>query len=142
MSSIVDLQKETVDEFSLFDDWIARYEHLIELGKQLPAFPEEWKIDTNKVEGCQSQVWFYIRMQGDKLLIDGTSDAAIVAGLIAVMLRVYNDQTPQAIMQSSPEFVREIGFDDHLSPTRSNGLHAILKNIYQQASSLGAINSD
>ncbi len=133
MSNIAEIQQELVAEFELFDDWMSRYEHVIDLGKQLPGFPEKWKTEENRIHGCQSQVWLNMQMQDDKLHIDGISDAAIVSGLIAIVLRVYSDQKPQDILNAKPDFIADIGFTDHLSPTRSNGLHSMLRAIYQRA---------
>lgn len=133
MQTISDIQQELVDEFEIFDDWMARYEYVIDLGRQLPEFDESWKTDENKIRGCQSQVWLNMQMQDGKLHIDGASDAAIVSGLVAIVLRVYSDQTPQDILNAKPDFIADIGFTDHLSPTRSNGLHAMLRAIYQRA---------
>lgn len=136
MSTIAQIQAELVDEFEIFDDWMGRYEYVIDLGRQLPEFPQEWKNDTNKISGCQSQVWLNMQLQDDgKLHIDGMSDAAIVSGLVAIVLRVYSDQTPQDILNAKPDFIADIGFTDHLSPTRSNGLHSMLRTIYQRAGS-------
>jgi len=136
MQTISDIQQELVDEFEIFDDWMARYEHVIDLGRQLPEFNDAWKTDENKIRGCQSQVWLNMQMQDGKLHIDGASDAAIVSGLVAIVLRVYSDQTPQDILNAKPDFIADIGFTDHLSPTRSNGLHAMLRAIYQRAGGL------
>ena len=133
MSSISHIQAELVDEFDMFEDWMSRYEHVIDLGRQLQDFPEEWKTEANKIQGCQSQVWLNVQMQDGKMHIDGTSDAAIVSGLVAIVLRVYSDQTPQDILDAKPDFIGDIGFNDHLSPTRSNGLHSMLRTIYQRA---------
>ncbi len=130
---IKQIQAELVDEFEIFEDWMSRYEYVIDLGRQLPDFPEEWKSEENKIRGCQSQVWLNTKMVDGKMHIDGTSDAAIVSGLIAIVLRVYSDQTPRNILDAKPDFIRDIGFNDHLSPTRSNGLHAMLRSIYQRA---------
>ena len=126
-------QQELIDEFRLFDDWMGRYEYLIDLGKQLPEFPEEWRNEANRIRGCQSQVWIQSGMRDGHLHFDGTSDAAIVRGLIAVLFRVFNDRRPQELLASKPDFLSEIGFSQHLSPTRSNGLHAMLESIYLQA---------
>ena len=133
MTNITDIQNELIEEFSIFDDWMARYEYVIDLGKQLREFPEEWKTEENRIKGCQSQVWLNMQMQGDQLHIDGTSDAAIVKGLVAIVLKVYSDRNPQDILNAKPDFIKDIGFTDHLSPTRSNGLHAMLRAIYQKA---------
>ena len=136
MSTIAQIQAELVDEFEIFDDWMGRYEYVIDLGRQLDEFPEEWKNDQNKITGCQSQVWLNMQLQDDgKLRIDGMSDAAIVTGLVAIVLRVYSNQTPQDILDAKPDFIADIGFTDHLSPTRSNGLHSMLRTIYQRAGS-------
>jgi len=135
MQAISDIQQELVDEFEIFDDWMARYEYVIDLGRQLPEFNDDWKTDENKIRGCQSQVWLNMQIQDGKLHIDGASDAAIVSGLVAIVLRVYSDQTPQDILNAKPDFIADIGFTDHLSPTRSNGLHAMLRAIYQRAGS-------
>lgn len=133
MSTIAEIQADLVEEFELFDDWMSRYEHVIDLGKQLPEFKSEWQTEENKIRGCQSQVWLNMQMQDGKLNIQGTSDAAIVKGLVAIVLRVYSDQAPQDILQAKPDFIADIGFTDHLSPTRSNGLHSMLRTIYQRA---------
>ncbi len=136
MSTIEEIQAELVDEFEIFDDWMARYEYVIDLGKQLPDFPEGWKTEENKIQGCQSQVWLNMRLENERMLIDGISDAAIVSGLVAIVLRVYSGQKPQDILDAKPDFIKDIGFTDHLSPTRSNGLHSMLRTIYQQAGTL------
>lgn len=130
--SIADTQAEIISEFEMFDDWMGRYEYLIDMGKQLPEFPDKWKNDENKIHGCQSQVWFHSEMRNGLLHFDGISDAAIVSGLIALLLRVYSDRRPEEILAAKPEFIKAIGFQDHLSPTRSNGLHAMLEGIYER----------
>ncbi|MBX2846914.1 MAG: SufE family protein [Acidiferrobacterales bacterium] len=136
MSTIAQIQAELVDEFEIFDDWMSRYEYVIDLGRQLSDFPEEWKTSENKITGCQSQVWLNMQQRDDGTLhIDGASDAAIVSGLVAIVLRVYSDQKPQDILDAKPDFIADIGFNDHLSPTRSNGLHSMLRTIYQRAGS-------
>lgn len=133
MTSIVELQTNLVDEFEMFEDWMSRYEHVIDLGRQLPEFPEEWKTEENKIQGCQSQVWLNMRLDEGKMIIDGMSDAAIVSGLVAIVLRIYSHQTPEDILNAKPDFIKDIGFTDHLSPTRSNGLHSMLRSIYRCA---------
>lgn len=126
-------QQEIVDEFAIFDDWMGRYEYLIDLGKELPEFPDEWRTEENKIRGCQSQVWFHTGLDDGRMQFQGISDAAIVSGLIAVLMRVYGGRYPQDILNSTPDFIGEIGFDEHLSPTRSNGLHAMLAALYSRA---------
>ena len=136
MNTISDIQAELVEEFEIFDDWMSRYEYVIDLGKQLPEFPTEWRTEDNKIQGCQSQVWINTQLRDGKMIIDGTSDAAIVSGLVAIVLRVYSGQTPNDILNAKPDFIKDIGFTDHLSPTRSNGLHSMLRTIYQRAGAL------
>ncbi len=131
--SAQDAQAELVEEFSLFDNWMDRYQYIIDMGKQLPAFPEALKVDETKIHGCQSNVWIHHERQGDALHFDATSDAAIVSGLIAVLMRIYNDRTPEEIAETTPRFLEDLGLDKHLSPTRSNGLHAMLQRIYAVA---------
>jgi cysteine desulfuration protein SufE len=131
--NIQETQSELVEEFSIFDDWMGRYEYVIDLGKRLDGFPEEWQTEVNRIKGCQSQVWLNMQMEDGKLHIDGFSDAAIVKGLVSIVLRVYSDRTPEDILKAKPDFIKDIGFTDHLSPTRSNGLHAMLRAIYQKA---------
>jgi cysteine desulfuration protein SufE len=135
MATIAEIQADLVAEFDMFDDWMSRYEHVIDLGRQLNEFDDAWKTDENKIQGCQSQVWLNMQMRDGKLHIDGASDAAIVSGLVAIVLRVYSGQTPQDILDAKPDFIKDIGFTDHLSPTRSNGLHSMLRTIYQRAGS-------
>ena len=132
-NEMAQIQADLVDEFEIFDDWMSRYEYVIDLGRQLGEFPEEWKTDENKIRGCQSQVWLNMELRDGKLHIDGMSDAAIVSGLVAIVLRVYSDQAPQDILNTKPDFINDIGFNDHLSPTRSNGLQSMLRTIYQRA---------
>lgn len=139
MSDIVQAQADLVDEFEIFDDWMSRYEYVIDLGRQLPEFPDEWRTDINKIQGCQSQVWLNMQLQGGKIHIDGASDASIVSGLVAIVLRVYSGREPQEILNTKPDFIADLGFNDHLSPTRSNGLHSMLRAIYQKAGQLAAV---
>ncbi len=122
-------QQEVIEEFAFFDDWMDRYQYLIDLGKRLPEMPAEELVDNNKIRGCQSQVWFVAERQGDKLHFRATSDAAIVSGLIALLLRIYSDKKPQEILDTPPEFVQALGLQSHLSPTRSNGLGSMIEAI-------------
>lgn len=133
-NSIAEAQAELIDEFSFFEDWMDRYQYLIDLGKQLGDFPEEWRIQEYKIEGCQSQVWIKPAFENGRLFFQGISDSAIVSGLIAVVTRVYSGRTPEEIKNTPPEFINKIGFTEHLSPTRSNGLHAMLDSIFSYAS--------
>ncbi|ATJ82810.1 SufE family protein [Halomonas beimenensis] len=126
-------QQELLEEFEMFDNWMDRYQYIIDLGKQLPAFPEEWKTEERKIQGCQSNVWMHHRREGERLQFQAISDAAIVSGLIAVLMRIYNDRRPEDIRGTSPHFLKDLGLDKHLSPTRSNGLNAMLERIYRVA---------
>lgn len=126
-------QAELIEEFGLFDNWMDRYQYIIDMGKQLPAFPDELKTPKTKIQGCQSNVWIHHDNRGDAVHFEATSDAAIVSGLIAVLMRIYNDRPASEIVASQPTFLAELGLDKHLSPTRSNGLNAMLKRIYAVA---------
>ena len=135
MSSIEEAQAELIEEFAFFDDWMDRYRYIIDLGRQLPNFPDSWQKDANKVRGCQSQVWFVTEPGStpDRLTFRATSDAHIVSGLIAILLRIYSDRTADEILATKPDFIAAIGLDEHLSPTRNNGLHALLTRIWSEA---------
>ncbi|CAM3971962.1 SufE family protein [Vreelandella rituensis] len=126
-------QQELVEEFEIFDNWMDRYQYIIDMGKQLADFPEAWKTDEHKIKGCQSNVWMHHEVDGGRLHFNATSDAAIVSGLIAVLLRIYNDRPAEEIRNTEPHFLADLGLDNHLSPTRSNGLHAMLQRIFQVA---------
>ncbi|UXZ55587.1 SufE family protein [Halomonas sp. 7T] len=126
-------QQELIEEFEMFDNWMDRYQYIIDMGKQLPDFPEACKTDEFKIQGCQSNVWMQHEKEGGKLIFKATSDAAIVSGLIAVLLRIYSERSADEINRTEPHFMKDLGLDKHLSPTRSNGLHAMLERIYQVA---------
>ncbi|TDR40784.1 cysteine desulfuration protein SufE [Tahibacter aquaticus] len=131
-------QDTIVDEFAFFGDWTERYQYLIDLGRKLPPFPEEWKTEAHKVHGCQSQVWLVPSGSAERLEFAASSDSSIVTGLIALLLRVYSGRSAAAILATEPRFVDAIGLAKHLSPTRSNGLAAMLKTIQQYARSVSA----
>lgn len=128
-------QQALLEEFQMFDNWMDRYQYLIDMGKQLPPFPEEWKTEERKIQGCQSNVWMHYRREGEVLRFDAISDAAIVSGLIAILMRIYSARPAEEICATSPHFLQDLGLDKHLSPTRSNGLHAMLEKIYLIAKS-------
>ena len=128
-ASIADAERELVEEFSLFDNWVDRYQYIIDLGRQLPPFPEAEKIEARKVKGCQSQVWLITRPEGGRLEFQAVSDSAIVSGLISMLMRIYSGRPCRDILAARPDFIAAIGLDQHLSPTRSNGLHAMLGAI-------------
>jgi len=123
------IQDAIVAEFEAFGDWDARYKHIIELGKNLDPFPETARTEDNIVKGCQSQVWMIAHLEADKMMIQADSDALIVRGLIALILRLYSGQTPDTILTTKPEFIERINMGQHLSMTRSNGLAAMIKQI-------------
>lgn len=118
-----------VNEFTQFSGWEERYKHLIGLGKELSPMPEEFKVEQNKVKGCQSQVWLFAELRDGKIAFHGDSDAAIVKGIVALLLRVFGDRTPQEILTLDQSFIDEIGLKQHLSMSRANGLSAMIKQI-------------
>lgn len=132
-TSIDEEQDDLIAEFGFFDDWMDRYQYLIDLGRKLPDFPDEYRRDEFKLRGCQSQVWFAGEKRGDRLVFHAISDAAIVSGLVAVLLRIYSNRTPAEIVGTEPGFITAIGLDAHLSPTRKNGLGAMLQAIRSRA---------
>jgi cysteine desulfuration protein SufE len=130
---IIEAQAELIDEFRLFDNWLDRYEYLIDLGRKLPEFPAESKIEAYRLHGCQSQVWLTAEETDGLLTFQAISDSAIVSGLIAVLMRIYNHRSPAEIIATQPDFIDAIGLHEHLSPTRSNGLHAMIDAIMGHA---------
>ena len=129
MNEVQSAQEKLIEEFSFFDNWMDRYQYIIDLGRRLPEFPDAEKTEANKIKGCQSQVWFVAEKSADKLEFRAISDAAIVSGLIALLLRVYSDRRPQDILDTPADFVSALQLEQHLSPTRSNGLAAMLQAI-------------
>jgi cysteine desulfuration protein SufE len=126
-------QAAIADEFAFFGDWTERYQYLIDLGRKLPPFPDALKTDAHKVTGCQSQVWLVPSGDAKRLDFQAISDSAIVSGLIALLLRIYSGRSASEILATEPTFVESIGLAKHLSPTRSNGLAAMLAAIKQYA---------
>jgi cysteine desulfuration protein SufE len=127
--NIVEIQNDIIDEFSMFDDWMQRYEYMIDLGKSLPIINEENKTDGQLIKGCQSKVWLHAELEDDKIIFTADSDAIITKGIIAILLRVFSNQTPKNILNAETDFIDEIGLKDHLSPTRANGLVSMIKQI-------------
>ena len=127
--TIKEIQEEIVDEFSMFDDWMDRYEYIIELGKSLPLIKEEFKLDENLINGCQSKVWLHSKIKNDFIEFTGDSDAILTKGIVALLLRVFNRQKAEAILNANMDFIDEIGLKEHLSPTRANGLVSMIKQI-------------
>ena len=132
----VAVQDDIIDSFRLFPEWLDRYQYLIDLGKKLPPLAEEEKTDDKLLAGCQSRVWLYLEDDASRVVIRANSDAAIVSGLIALLTQVYSGCSAKQIVETEPFFIREIGLSDHLSPTRANGLHAMLNAIKSHAQSL------
>ena len=134
--SIAQTQQLIVENFQCFDDWMARYEYLIELGRSLPTFPDTLRTDTNRLRGCQANLWIVPEQRGGRIFFLAASDSAIVAGLAALLLKVYSGRTPDDILTTPPDFVRETGLERHISPHRANGLWHMLARI--QAAALAA----
>jgi len=130
------VQQDIIDSFSLFPEWLDRYQYLIDLGRKLPPLAEEEKVDDVLLSGCQSQVWLYQEGDASEVTIRANSDAAIVSGLIALLINVYSGCSARQIVETEPFFIREIGLADHLSPTRANGLSAMLNAIKTHAAAL------
>jgi cysteine desulfuration protein SufE len=130
---IKDIQEEIVAEFSMFDDWMERYEYIIELGKNLPLIKEEFKTENNLIKGCQSKVWLQGEQAEDKVAFTADSDAILTKGIIAILIRTFSNQSPTDILEANMDFIDEIGLKEHLSPTRANGLVSMIKNIKMYA---------
>jgi len=128
-TSAAEAQAAIAEEFAFFGDWTERYQYLIDLGRQLSPFPDERKTEENRVHGCQSMVWLIPSGDASRMHFDAASDSAIVSGLIALVLRVYSDRSAREIVETEPTFIQEIGLAKHLSPTRSNGLAAMLAKL-------------
>ena len=133
MQTINELQDEIIEEFSAFDDWMDKYQMLIDLGNDLAPLDEQYKNNQNLIDGCQSRVWLQCDYVDGKLHFQAESNALIVKGIIALLIRVLNDHTPQEILDADLYFIEQIGLKDHLSPTRSNGLLAMVKQIRMYA---------
>ncbi|WP_269686124.1 SufE family protein [Flavobacterium lacustre] len=131
--TIKEIQDEIIDEFSLFDDWMQRYEYIIDLGKSLPLIEEEAKTDENLIKGCQSKVWLQGQQAGDKIVFTADSDAILTKGIIAILIRAFSNQKAADILDADMDFIDAIGLKEHLSPTRANGLVSMIKNIKMYA---------
>ncbi|TAJ12990.1 SufE family protein [Marinilabiliaceae bacterium JC017] len=127
--SISEIQEEIVEEFSAFDDWMDKYSYLIEIGNDLEGFEEEHRLEQNLIDGCQSKVWLHAVLKDGKVIFTGDSDAIIVKGIVALLIRALSNQTPDDILACDLQFVEKIGLKEHLSPTRSNGLVAMIKQM-------------
>lgn len=133
MKSIDEIQDEIVDEFSVFDDWMDKYALLIDLGNSLPPMDERYKTPENLIEGCQSRVWLQADYRGDCIYFEADSDAIIVKGIVSLLVRVLSGRTPDEILDTQLYFIEKIGLTEHLSPTRSNGLVAMVKQMRMYA---------
>ena len=127
--TIQEIQDEIVEEFNLFEDWMQRYEYMIELGKSLPLIAPEFKTDDNIIKGCQSKVWVHAEWKDNQLLFSADSDAIITKGIIAILIRAFSNQHPKDILDADTNFIDQIGLKEHLSPTRANGLVSMIKQI-------------
>ncbi|KFN49377.1 SufE family protein [Arenimonas composti] len=132
-ASAAEAQAAIADEFAFFGDWSERYQYLIDLGRKLPPFPEDWKTEANRLLGCQSKVWIVARGDAGELDFDAVSDSAIVSGLVYLALRVYSGRSAAEILATPADYIAAIGLSKHLSPTRSNGLAALLQFIQDTA---------
>ena len=131
--SIQEIQDEIIEEFSMFEDWMQRYEYMIDLGKTLPLISAEFKTDDNIIKGCQSKVWVHAELKDNELEFTADSDAIITKGIIAILIRVFSNQHPKDILASDTSFIDQIGLKEHLSPTRANGLVSMIKQIKMYA---------
>lgn len=131
--TIDEIQRDLVDEFSMFDDWMDRYEYMIDLGKSMPLIDDQYKKDENLIKGCQSKVWLHAELDNDKVIYTADSDAIITKGIVSILIRSFTNQTPAEILKANTDFVDEIGLKEHLSPTRANGLVSMIKEIKMYA---------
>ncbi len=135
------IQEEIIKEFEQYIEWEDRYKRIIEIGKELPPLNETLRTEKYKLAGCQSQVWITAKIENGKIYFEADSDASIVKGLISLLIRVYSGHTPEEILENPPDFFRRIGIDSHLSPTRKNGLSAMMKQIQMYALAFKALNN-
>lgn len=131
--TIKEAQEEIIDEFSMFDDWMQRYEYIIELGKNLPLIDEKYQVEENLIKGCQSRVWLHAENKDNVMIFTANSDAILTKGIIALLIRVFSGQKAEEILEAEMSFIDEIGLKEHLSPTRANGLVSMIKQIKMYA---------
>ncbi len=127
--TIEEVQNQIIEEFSMFEDWEERYQYMIDLGKTLPLIDKKYKNEDHIIKGCQSKVWVHANMEDDKVKFTADSDAIITKGIIAILIRVFSNQHPKAIIEANTEFIDKIGLKEHLSPTRANGLVSMIKQL-------------
>lgn len=140
--NIKEIQNEIVDEFSMFDDWMQRYEYIIELGKSLPLIDERYKTDENIIKGCQSKVWLRGDHNDGNVVFTADSDAILTKGIIAILIRAFSNQPASEILEADTDFIDDIGLREHLSPTRANGLVSMIKQIKMYALAYDAQNKN
>ena len=138
---IKEIQNEIVEEFSMFDDWMQRYEYIIDLGKALPLIDEKYKTEENIIKGCQSKVWLQGEQNDNKIVFTADSDAILTKGIIAILIRTFSNQKATDILEADMNFIDEIGLKEHLSPTRANGLVSMVKQIKMYALAFDAKNN-
>jgi cysteine desulfuration protein SufE len=138
--TIQEIQDEIVDEFSMFEDWMQRYEYIIDLGKSLPLIDEQFKTEDNIIKGCQSKVWVHADQNGEKVVFTADSDAILTKGIIAILIRAFSNQKAADILEANTDFIDKIGLKEHLSPTRANGLVSMVKKIKMYALAFNAKN--
>lgn len=129
MLSIEEVENQVISEFEIYDDWLDRYNYLIEMGKSLPVIDPKHKTDNNLIHGCQSRVWLHAEHENGKIYFTADSDAVITRGIISLLVRVFDNRTPDEIINANLDFINTIGLTQHLSPTRSNGLASMIKQI-------------
>ena len=129
MNSIETIKNDIISEFSLFEDWMQKYEYIIELGNSIPLIDPKFKVDNNLIKGCQSKVWIHAELKDNNVFFSADSDAIITKGIIAILIRVFSNQEPKSILESDTKFIDKIGLKEHLSPTRANGLFSMVKQI-------------
>ena len=129
MSAIQEIQAEIIEDFAMFDDWMQKYEYLIDLGKDLPPIEEQYKTEDNLIKGCQSRVWLYAEQTKGKIIYTADSDAIMTKGIVAILINVLSGQSPSEIANAKLDFINEIGLKEQLSPTRANGLVSMIKQM-------------
>ncbi len=129
MMTLIEIESSIINEFSAFDDWMDKYNYLIELGREVPEIDEQFKVPNNLISGCQSKVWLHAQFRDGKIYFTADSDAVITRGLVSLLIRVLNGRTPDEILEADMEFIEKIGLKEHLSPTRSNGLTSMVKQM-------------
>ena len=129
MASIQDIQQDIIDEFDMFEEWMGKYEHIIDLGKSLPLIEEQFKIEDNLIKGCQSRVWLHAQHKDGKVIYTADRDAIMTKGIVALLVRAFSEQKAQDIVEADTHFINQIGLKEQLSPTRANGLVSMVKQM-------------